>query len=233
MQPRVLHVLRALGLCAGTVPARNLVFVQSRQEQQIAQECFKLADACWPFHDLILMALRRRVIPCFGTRADDYVRGWIGARRQDTVFTEVIVRPCESRMFSNAAGLRIVVATHPSIADWSASATDPDVLVRRALAGGRHEATAPGSAREQHCDVAVAAPRVGIGEGGKHQNGALSFAAASESPASDSRRRPSSPKMPSSAEQGSGASSFSEGIFGGSSHTQPPFMPFFFFATPS
>ena len=39
-----------------------------------------------------------------------------------------------SRLFAGASGPRVVVATHPSIADWTAPSTDPSSLISNALA---------------------------------------------------------------------------------------------------
>ncbi len=134
MAPRILHLFRQLSLQPGCVPASNLFFVRSRREEQIKERQVTLADLCWPFHALVIETLKPRAILCLGSTAGDYVRKKLAATRLVSQFTEQNNRRWKSQIFAGPRGIRVVVATHPSIADWCAQATDPSVLVREALA---------------------------------------------------------------------------------------------------
>jgi uracil DNA glycosylase superfamily protein len=133
MQPRVLHLFAALGLQAGQVPCSNLVFVRSAREADMGRELAILAERCWRFHEAVIQRVKPRAILCFGKTAGKYVRGKIGATILVGEFIETNARNWRSQFFRNAEGLGVVVATHPSIADWTALATDPTNLVREAL----------------------------------------------------------------------------------------------------
>jgi Uracil DNA glycosylase superfamily len=133
MAPRVLHLFRKLNLSPGAVPASNLFFVRSRREQDIKTRQRELADLCWPFHALVLEHLRPRVILCLGATAGRYVCQQLGAAQVIGEFVEQNARRWTSRAFVNARGLRVVVATHPSIADWCAQPTDPSGLIQEVL----------------------------------------------------------------------------------------------------
>jgi hypothetical protein len=133
MAPRVLHLFRRLQLDLGFVPASNLFFVRSRAEEHISERKAFLAELCWPFHALVLEKLRPRVILCLGGTAGDYVRKKVKANRVIGKFTEQNNRRWASQAFEAESGMRVVVATHPSRADWCARATDPSDLVREAL----------------------------------------------------------------------------------------------------
>jgi hypothetical protein len=133
MAPRVLHFFAKLGLNPGTVPCSNLVFVRSRRENDLGNQLKMLADKCWPFHAAAIAELKPRVILCFGGKTGNYVRGKMGASKLHSEFVEQNNRRWRSQVFTSALGVRVVVATHPSIADWTTPATDPTPLIRRAL----------------------------------------------------------------------------------------------------
>jgi uracil-DNA glycosylase family 4 len=134
MAPRVLHLLRQLGLSPGTVPASNLVFVRSRREGHIHPNDMRaMADACWSFHDRTISLLRPRVVLCFGQTAGKYVRRRLGADRLIGEFTEHNNRRWRSHAFAGSNGINVVVATHPSIANWCVESTDVTPLVEKAL----------------------------------------------------------------------------------------------------
>lgn len=136
MQQRVLHLLDTLALDPGTVPASNLVFARSRREGHIPPEQMRAwAEECWPFHQAMIKRLGARVIVCFGGTVGDFVRAKVGAREKSDQFTEGNNRRWTSRTFRGDGGIRVVQATHPSIADWCNPATDMSPLVMRALSG--------------------------------------------------------------------------------------------------
>ena len=134
MAPRVLHLLRRLGLSPGSVPASNLVFARSRREGDIhPNDMGAMADACWPFHDYAIALLRPRVVLCFGKTSGKYVRRCLGADRLIGEFTEHNNRQWRSRAFAGSGGINVVVATHPSIANWCVESADITPLVQKAL----------------------------------------------------------------------------------------------------
>jgi len=133
MAPRVMHLCRQLGIDPGLLPSSNLVFARSRREGDIKEEMRELADLCWPFHEAVIKAVRPKAILCFGGTAGNYVRKKLNANVLHSVFVEENNRRWRSQVFTSPMGLRVVVATHPSIADWTAPATDPTALIRAAM----------------------------------------------------------------------------------------------------
>lgn len=137
MQPRVLHLFSKLNCSAGSFPASNIVFVRSSREVNLEGNMQEMAAQCWPFHALVISRLAPRVILCFGQTAGNFICGKLNAAKQVDQFVEQNKRQWCSRTYQSAQGLKVVVATHPSIANWVNPVTDPTVLVSRAL---RHEA---------------------------------------------------------------------------------------------
>jgi len=136
MQPRVLHMLKEVGRDPGKVPASNVVFLRSKRESDISRGFNVLADQCWLLHQEVLDRLAPRVIVCFGRTSGDYVRSQLSAKTQIDEFVERNNRRWTSRTYSgiyNSRAVKIVVLTHPSIADWTAPSSDPSILVKRAL----------------------------------------------------------------------------------------------------
>ncbi|HIF50392.1 MAG TPA: hypothetical protein EYQ42_02465 [Thiotrichaceae bacterium] len=133
MQPRVLHLFNKLGYQAGKVPASNVIFQRSRRESNIKHELRQLADECWPFHQAILEELEPKAILCFGNTAGDIVRKIVGANKQIDEFIETNNRRWRSRAYQGSSGIKVIVPTHPSIADWTASDTDPTAMIKRVL----------------------------------------------------------------------------------------------------
>jgi hypothetical protein len=133
LQPRILHLLRKLGLDPQRVPASNVVFVRSERESTLGNRFSALAEKCWPFHENVISQLGIKVVLCFGQKAGNWVTKNTGAHQIIGEFVESNSRRWKSRAFSNAEGLVVVVATHPSIVDWTVTDTDPSPLVRRAM----------------------------------------------------------------------------------------------------
>jgi len=133
MQPRMLHMFKVLSLNPGAVPASNLVFTRSRREGAIANDFERLAGVCWAFHRYVIENLRPRVILCLGKTAGDYVCAQVGAHERYATFTEQNERRWQSHAYRSRSGVKVVVATHPSIANWSSVPSDPTGLVASAL----------------------------------------------------------------------------------------------------
>jgi hypothetical protein len=147
MQPRVLHLLDRLGLDPGDVPSSNLVFARSTREATMQPGLMDVyADACWPFHASVIETLQVRVVLCFGRSAGWKARQQLNAHAEVGRFVETYPkRSWTSRVHASPNGVRVVTATHPSIADWTDPAADVSGLVAAALAGEVHESPIPPS----------------------------------------------------------------------------------------
>lgn len=133
MQPRLLHMFKMLGLNPGTVPASNLVFVRSRRTGHLADDFTGLANLCWPFHECVIENLKPKTILCLGHVAGDYVCARVGAHERYDTFVEKNKRGWKSHAYRSTTGTKVIVATHPSIANWAAIQTDPTPLIVSAL----------------------------------------------------------------------------------------------------
>ena len=136
LQPRILHMLRRLGLDPREVPSSNVVFVQSRGEKELGLEKAELLKSCWPLHQAVIDNLNIRTILCFGSTAGAWVRGQLGSHELIDRFTETNNRGWTSRTHRADNGRQVVTVTHPSRVDWKNPAADPTPLVGRAIARG-------------------------------------------------------------------------------------------------
>jgi uracil-DNA glycosylase len=133
MQPRVRHLLRRLNLDPRRVPASNLVFVRTPRERNLRGIFDGLAEQCWPFHQTVIEKLGVCVVLVFGKRAGLWVRNKLDAHAPVEEFIENNNRRWRSQSFMNTHGIAVMVATHPSIADWTNPKTDPSPLMGRLL----------------------------------------------------------------------------------------------------
>ncbi len=133
MAPRILHMFSSLGLQPGKVPCSNLVFVRSRREGDLIGEMATLADRCWPFHERVIALLGVQVVLCLGRTAGKYVCCKLSANKIAGEFVETNNRRWRSQCFQNDAGRKVIVVTHPSIADWTCPSSDPTPLIRDTL----------------------------------------------------------------------------------------------------
>lgn len=135
MQPRVLHLLNYLNLNPGEVPSSNVIFIRSQRESHISNEANELIEQCWPFHSAVINELKPKVILCFGKTAGKYVRKQLSANELIDEFVEKNNRRWKSQAYANKNDVKVIIATHPSIADWSAPDTDPSEMIKRVIAG--------------------------------------------------------------------------------------------------
>jgi Uracil DNA glycosylase superfamily len=133
MAPRILHLCAQLAIDPGHLPSSNLVFARSRREEHIADELQELSNLCWPFHEAAIDFLRPKAILCLGATAGKFVRKKLSANTFHSEFIEMNNRRWRSQVFEGRQGIRVIVATHPSIADWTATPTDPTPLIQAAL----------------------------------------------------------------------------------------------------
>ena len=132
MQPRILHMLSRLCREPRETPSSNLIFVRSRRGADL-DERQKLEDICWPFHQEVIRALRPRVIVCFGKCSGKSIRRRLLANHHAGQFVEDNERRWTSEAHLSDEGIAVVTMTHPSIADWTKSVTDPTPLVQQML----------------------------------------------------------------------------------------------------
>jgi len=133
LQPRVLHFFRMLKVNACDVPSSNVCFVRSNRAISIASLFNNYAELCWPFHDAVIDKLGVTVVLCFGQDAGNFVRNKLAANTKIDQFEEKNNRKWKSLVFENSKGQRVIVATHPSVADWTKTETDPSPLIKRNL----------------------------------------------------------------------------------------------------
>ena len=119
MHPRVLSLLRKLNLDPQQAPASNTIFERSRQEKDITGSTWKLQEQCWNFHQSVIDSLGVRLVICFGQSAGNFVRYQLKANKTVDEFEEKNDRKWKTRIYEKDSGIRIVVATHPSRADWT------------------------------------------------------------------------------------------------------------------
>ena len=129
MQPRVLHMLRRLGVNPGEVPASNVIFARSARKATLKGNYNQMATDCWAFHRAVIEELDVRLIVCLGSDAGNWVRRRLQAHQLVGKFVEHNNRRWMSRVYASASGPRVAVLAHPSIADWTNEQTDPSGLV--------------------------------------------------------------------------------------------------------
>ena len=131
LQPRILHLLKNVELSPYDVPSSNICFVRSPREAQISENIQLYMDMCWNFHQNVIDALGIKTILCFGKTAGQYVRQKMEAHIWVDEFTENNNRHWKTLVFKNATIQYVIVATHPSIADWTNEKTDISKLVKK------------------------------------------------------------------------------------------------------
>lgn len=133
LQRRILYLLDQVSLSPYAVPASNICFVRSPREENIADRLKEYAELCWPFHEGVINQLGVKVILCFGKTAGKLVRKKIGADKLVDEFVENNDRKWKSEAYQNESGQTVIIATHPSIADWTNEKTDISPLVKKYL----------------------------------------------------------------------------------------------------
>ncbi len=133
LQPRILHLLEKVNLSPYEVPASNICFVRSTVEAKIADKIDYYNDICWDFHQNVIDKLGIKVILCFGNTSGKFVCDKLNANQLVDEYIEDNNRKWKSRVFKSNKGHYIVIATHPSRADWSNPKSDPSNLVVKYL----------------------------------------------------------------------------------------------------
>ena len=115
------------------MPSSNICFVRSPREKEISDKLNVYAELCWAFHEKVIDELGIQVILCFGKSAGRFVKNKIQADELIYEFVEKNYRKWVTSVFKNITGQIVIVATHPSIADWTNPNTDPSELVKKHL----------------------------------------------------------------------------------------------------
>jgi hypothetical protein len=139
MQPRVRSMFCKLNIDLRQTPASNLIFVRTRRERHLRTSgvsCYE--ELCWKFHEAVIERLSPRVILCFGRTAGLAVLKRLRKQLNESellvdCFVEQNSRRWKSEAWKFPSGRRIIIATHPSVADWTKPATNPTPLVARML----------------------------------------------------------------------------------------------------
>lgn len=122
-----------LGLNAADVPASNVVFVRSNNEDKLSSKV-ELLQRCWPVHEAVIRDLGITTVLCLGGTAGQWDRSKLGANRLYDDFVETYERRnYRSKAHLSQDGIAVLTLTHPSRADWCNLNADPSPLVKRAL----------------------------------------------------------------------------------------------------
>ena len=133
LQRGLLHLFEKLQLNPGEVPASDVVFLRSQSLGELEGNFDHWAKTCWPFHQAVIDRLGVKVVACIGKRAGNWVRHQLNAHELIDWFSERNKRRWESHSHRSKKGIIVVTLSHPSQADWTKPASDPTMLVKRAL----------------------------------------------------------------------------------------------------
>jgi uracil-DNA glycosylase len=133
LQPRILHLLEQINLSPYNVPASNICFVRSTVEEKIADKIDYYNDICWRFHQNVIDKLKIKVVLCFGNTSGKFVCDKLNANKLVDEYVEENNRQWKSKVFKSDKGIYVVIATHPSRADWTNPKSDPSKLVVKYL----------------------------------------------------------------------------------------------------
>lgn len=131
LQLRILYLLNVLNLDASEIPASNVCFVRSPREIHIADYIKDYMNSCWSLHQNVIDKLEVKTILCLGKTAGNYVRLKLGANILIDEFVEDNDRKWKTQVYRNDKKQIVIVATHPSIADWTNKKTDISELVKK------------------------------------------------------------------------------------------------------
>lgn len=131
LQPRVLHLLNKLNLNPSEIPASNVVFVRTKTENELKGKFQYYADLCWPFHEYVIYNQKIKNILCFGLTGGNYVRNKLKADIKIDEYIETNNRNWKTRVFRNVNGLKVIIATHPSRANWCNPNSDPSKMIKK------------------------------------------------------------------------------------------------------
>jgi hypothetical protein len=129
MQRNVRYLCKKLGVDPKQVPASNLIFERTRRESFLIGDRKQLIKDCWPVHQAVIDNLMVRILICFGKSTGDHVRKVIGANELIDTFIEKNDRRWPSHVHKSSDGKFVVTLTHPGVAYWTVTASDPTRMI--------------------------------------------------------------------------------------------------------
>lgn len=127
-------LFKRLGLHLADVPASNVVFVRSNNEEKLDRKA-ELLPRCWPVHETVIRDLGVTTVLCLGKTAGRWVRSMLGADRFLDDFKESYPnRHYRSEAHVSSDGIAVLTVAHPCRSDWRSIHADPSPLVLRVLA---------------------------------------------------------------------------------------------------
>lgn len=135
-QPVIRELAAMLRVDIGHIPASNLVFVRSKRSEDL-DNIGKLEQKCWPFHQYVIDHLRPKSIIALGGKVGELMRSRLQADELVEEFIEPNKRCWSSVAHRSGNGMIVFTLTHPSVAKWTTSATDPRNMVCRVLKANR------------------------------------------------------------------------------------------------
>lgn len=144
IQPSVIHLIEKLGYDPRDIPASNVGFVRSRDEEALKEWCIEegieldaLYNSCWQVHRGVISHIQPKIILCMGRSAQYVLQKKTKAdRRIDNLSKSYSTCRYLVEVFRNERGCRLASVTHPSRGiKWTEEQSDPSGVVRQALAG--------------------------------------------------------------------------------------------------
>lgn len=130
LQKRILNLLDKLNLDPHEVPASNVCFVRSSREKNIADKIDDYMELCWNLHDEVIDKLKIKIILCFGKTTGKFVKKKLEAKTFVDSFVENNKRKWKSEVYKNEENQFVIIATHPSVANWINEKSDISDLVK-------------------------------------------------------------------------------------------------------
>jgi hypothetical protein len=133
IQRPIRALFNRLGLNVADVPASNVVFVRSNNEDKLDRKA-ELLERCWPVHEAVIRDLGVTTVLCLGQTAGRWARSMLGANQAHDQFKETYPRRhYRSDAHLSADGIAVLTLAHPSRSNWCDEKADPSPLVLRVL----------------------------------------------------------------------------------------------------
>jgi hypothetical protein len=134
IQRPIRALFNRLGLNLADVPASNVVFVRSNNEDKLDRKA-ELLERCWPVHEGVIRELGVTTVLCLGKTAGRWARSKLGAHHLHDHFEESYDRRhYRSEAHLSSDGIAVLTLAHPCRSDWRDERADPSPLVLRVLA---------------------------------------------------------------------------------------------------
>ena len=130
MQRRMRHLFDKLGLDLRRIPASNVMFPRSVRQSTFLYDEARITDMCWPFHQAVIDKLGIRTVIVGHADGGPWVCQKLGATKHLDTWRETNNRRWSFHAHETPHGLRVLTITHPSVAAWTAPATDPTEFIK-------------------------------------------------------------------------------------------------------